>query len=555
MAERGVTSRGFVVPPYNDIWEEIQQLWKEKFGLDADLTHASVAGQFFRTIAEQLSNKGLTDSDILALWQELSDVYYAAYIDTAADNSLDMLVKYRGLTRNAALASTGVVTFWGSEGTEVPSGTRVQATNGATFATTAGGTITAKGYIDLPAQAEDTGETGNVGPGAITTCLSDPSLTVDNRVHSTQLLIAPEATQWTDLPAGHLDYYQVVTVNDIRHPLNLDTIQLKVKNPGTSQYFYQLQCVVLDHVTGVVIGKTEVQEFWLDAGAESTLSYSGEALNVSDYTQIRVALRLGESSTGTLQVKTSSVTPPTGAWYVGGTAQGGLWLSLTSTTPGYFTGGRDIETDLELVARYLLSLHRGGSARTAAILSELHKIPTLRSAQILENPTPDDFRPDGLPPYSIEVIVWGGTKDEILDALLQSKSAGIMTWGNRIGTIEDEYGQVHTFRYSRPDLVDIYLEVHLTTGVEFPVDGRDQVTNAIISVIGGVDLTGQFHTGLDVGEDVRISRLHDVIHNIAGVEGAHVYISRDNLSFNEADIAIGSREKAHTDTSLITYVL
>jgi uncharacterized phage protein gp47/JayE len=185
----------------------------------------------------------------------------------------------------------------------------------------------------------------------------------------------------------------------------------------------------------------------------------------------------------------------------------------------------------------------------------LYKIPTLRSAQIVENDTPADFRPDGLPPYSIEVIAWGGSRDEILDALLQSKSAGVATWGNRIGTVEDEYGQVHTFRYSRPTLKDVYIQVELTTDIEFPADGQDQVTNAIVEYVGGVDLSGQFHAGLGVGEDVRISKLMDVIHNISGVKGAHVYIGFDSSSLQEADLELGYREKAQTSTDLITYVV
>ncbi|MCL6597931.1 MAG: baseplate J/gp47 family protein [Alicyclobacillus macrosporangiidus] len=89
---------------------------------------------------------------------------FGAYLDNRADE--------HGLTRRAAVQATGTVTFTGTPGTLIPSGTQVSTASTDTspaivFSTTVDATITASGTVDVPVQAVEGGSSGNVSAGSI----------------------------------------------------------------------------------------------------------------------------------------------------------------------------------------------------------------------------------------------------------------------------------------------------------------------------------------------------------------------------------------------------
>jgi uncharacterized phage protein gp47/JayE len=81
--------------------------------------------------------------------------------DTAIQPYLDRHGAIWGIARKAAAFATGTCRFNGTDGTNVPSGTKIITNDGVEFETIAGGTITG-GYIDLAIKAVEAGEDGNV---------------------------------------------------------------------------------------------------------------------------------------------------------------------------------------------------------------------------------------------------------------------------------------------------------------------------------------------------------------------------------------------------------
>lgn len=81
----------------------------------------------------------------------------------------DMLLRWAaifGVQRKAATKATGQATFSGTNGTNLPSGTIVQRTDGAQYVTTAVGTVAA-GTVAVPVEAVLAGSNGNTDGAAV----------------------------------------------------------------------------------------------------------------------------------------------------------------------------------------------------------------------------------------------------------------------------------------------------------------------------------------------------------------------------------------------------
>lgn len=88
--------------------------------------------------------------------------------DTAADSDLDRVAMAYGVTRKAAAAAEGEVTFTGTPGTVIGAAVPVSTPAGVVFITVAEATIPAGGTITVSVIAALAGSRGNVGAGSVT---------------------------------------------------------------------------------------------------------------------------------------------------------------------------------------------------------------------------------------------------------------------------------------------------------------------------------------------------------------------------------------------------
>jgi uncharacterized phage protein gp47/JayE len=88
------------------------------------------------------------------------------FADTTYGQYLDRRASELGLTRKPAVKAVGSVTFSGTNGSIIPSGTEVYTADGIYFVTTADGTI-ASGVVTVAAEAKVGGANGNVQIGSI----------------------------------------------------------------------------------------------------------------------------------------------------------------------------------------------------------------------------------------------------------------------------------------------------------------------------------------------------------------------------------------------------
>jgi uncharacterized phage protein gp47/JayE len=214
------------------------------------------------------------------------------------------------------------------------------------------------------------------------------------------------------------------------------------------------------------------------------------------------------------------------------------------TNPGAFTGGRDRETDEEFRDRYYRSVDFAGGVNIDAIVSEvLQNTPGVLSAIGFENCT-DFTDANGLPPHSIELIVYGGQDADVAAAIFRRKAAGIQTYGDVVGIALGANSLTYEIRFNRPSPTPVWIKVW-DVDVDlslFPPNGRELILNALWGYIGGTGVQG-----LAIGQTVYYKRLPAVVYSVPGVLNFEMTVSMDGIQYGYDDIPIDPRHKAVTD--------
>jgi uncharacterized phage protein gp47/JayE len=204
--------------------------------------------------------------------------------------------------------------------------------------------------------------------------------------------------------------------------------------------------------------------------------------------------------------------------------------------------GREEESDEELRVRREEDLSNAGTSPVDAIRSALLQVDGVTAVTVFHNPT--DGTVDGMPPHSVEALVQGGEDQDIWDALLASVAAGIRCFGDEDGTATDAVGNVHDVAFTRPDEIEIYVDLDVEYDARsYPLDGDDQVIAAIVA----------YGDSLAAGVNVRSSAVSAPAFSVTGVLGTlNVFIGTAPSPGASTTIAIGLRERAVFDTSRVS---
>jgi len=205
--------------------------------------------------------------------------------------------------------------------------------------------------------------------------------------------------------------------------------------------------------------------------------------------------------------------------------------------------GREADTDGIMRIRRQAELAQAGSSPVDAIRAAVLALDGVTSCTVFENNT-DITDGEGVPPHAVQVLVRGGTDQDIWDCLLASVSAGTATYGLETGTALDSEGVAHTMNFSRPTEVLVYVDVTLIKDPDtYPADGDTQVKEAIVAW-GDLQATGK---------NVVSSALLARVFEVAGVLEVNLPLIDDAPAPTlTTTIAIGTRELAVYDTSRIT---
>lgn len=180
--------------------------------------------------------------------------------------------------------------------------------------------------------------------------------------------------------------------------------------------------------------------------------------------------------------------------------------------------GRDVATDEELRTLRELELSASGRTTADAIRARLLQLQDVFAVTVFVNNT-DVTDGNGLPPHSVECLVRGGEDQDIIDTIYANVAAGIATYGTTSGTAVDSEGVSHDVSFSRPDEIEVYVDITLTYDAsEYPSDGDAQVKLAIV----------EWGQKFPVGLDVRAAAVGAQAFKVAGVlDAARVEVYSD----------------------------
>jgi uncharacterized phage protein gp47/JayE len=171
--------------------------------------------------------------------------------------------------------------------------------------------------------------------------------------------------------------------------------------------------------------------------------------------------------------------------------------SIVSSTPGLasttnptaYVIGRLREEDEAYRARILSSQQSSGKGTVEAIRDDVSLVVGATTVIVIENDqiTVDG---DGRPPKSFEVIVQGGTDEDVATAIWISKPAGIETFGTTATVINDSIGTQQTINYTRPLPVHLAFLAEYTRYDEesFPAGGEATMASTVQTVTDGLGL-------------------------------------------------------------------
>lgn len=154
----GLTEKGYVRATYAEILESKIQKAKELFGEDIDTSETTPLGKYIRINAY---DQALAE-------EEIEQVYYSRFPNTATGISLDRLCVFVGLTRNPATAARYTVEVKGVAGKTVPMGFLVGTETNINFYNLNDEVIGDDGTVEITVDCTEVGEIGNVGYSAIT---------------------------------------------------------------------------------------------------------------------------------------------------------------------------------------------------------------------------------------------------------------------------------------------------------------------------------------------------------------------------------------------------
>lgn len=152
-----LTEQGFKRPIFSEILESQRQKARELFGEDIDLDEKTPLGKFIL----------ITVYDLARAYEDLENIYYSRFPNTAKGVSLDRLCPFAAITRNPPTAAEHKIKISGTAGWTVEAGTLFGTDDGVVFYNEETAEIPTAGYIETIVRCTELGTIGNVAVGDI----------------------------------------------------------------------------------------------------------------------------------------------------------------------------------------------------------------------------------------------------------------------------------------------------------------------------------------------------------------------------------------------------
>jgi hypothetical protein len=222
------------------------------------------------------------------------------------------------------------------------------------------------------------------------------------------------------------------------------------------------------------------------------------------------------------------------------------WNSCTNALDAVL--GRHDETDAELRKRRFDELTAPGASTVDSIRADVLKVPGVLQCYVFENVTLETDA-NGLPPKSIEVVIYDGTSPAADDASIaqvvwDQKPSGCETFGTIEEIVRDSLNQMQSVKFSRATVEDVWLEYDVVVDPNwFPSSGANLI-KAAAATYGA--------KYLNLGTDVFAVAFKAQAISVPGVlDVTELRLGFSSSPTGTANLTITGREIASIDTSRI----
>lgn len=462
----GITEQGLEIKRLPEVRDDLRAEANEIF---ADLVPAGdvLDTSSASTLGRLIGIASLAESD---LWEAIQEVYLAFDPNSATGIPLDNLVALAGIVRRESEPSTARVLLTGDHGITIPAGSVVTSsfTNNRFEIPT-----------NVPLDAQN----------VVGTSIGVQTVTVG-------------ATY-------ELTYSNSQNTVNVSYVAQSGDTELDILGELVDQVNQNLGTVLTANIDGNV----------MDIIADNLVTESTYNLTSNLYfDKIIKGVTVAAIENGPIEQATGTIdsisTPVLG------------WDSIQQIAPA--TVGSFRETDADLRMRFNEAKYTRGSNILDALYSDLLNLDGVQDIRIYENLS-STVDSNGLPPHSFRVLIRGGLEQEIGEAIWRNRPAGITTSGNVTVFVEDVLGNTKEVYLQRPEFVDIYVSVSVTTDEDFPPDGVEQIRSAIFEYI---------RENAEVGEDVNFSRLYTPVNSVPGHYVDFLYLDTSPSPSSTSNISI-----------------
>jgi uncharacterized phage protein gp47/JayE len=230
------------------------------------------------------------------------------------------------------------------------------------------------------------------------------------------------------------------------------------------------------------------------------------------------------------------------------------WETINNPTDGIT--GTPTETDTQFRNRYLDSVKTNSISQIGSIKANLLEIEDVQDAIVVQNDEDDPVVIDNVSinGHTIACVLFGGSDQDIIDAIGIKKPVGVPTQGNISGFYTDSsYYTNLAINFYRASQVDIEIELNITTNSNFPSDGINQIKQNIVDYFNGTfEVSPGYQTGgYGIADDVIYSRLYTPINQVIGHEVNSYLLGRLGDTLVAADTIIDLTEIATIDSTNI----
>ena len=220
---------------------------------------------------------------------------------------------------------------------------------------------------------------------------------------------------------------------------------------------------------------------------------------------------------------------------------------ITATNLDDAQVGTEVESDTDLRTRRKRFLQAGGNGTNGAVASALSNINGVTDILVIDNDTGEPVdRGEGRvprPTASIEVVVEGGSSEEIGQAIALSKSQGIKAFGDVTINVENPPSIIG---FTRVQTLDVVVDI------KYNVYDEEILPNSVEDLLKENTISFA-ETEYILGKDVLTQRIaYGSSSGVSGIGSVNVSVSLDGDNFSNEGIRIAPFQRASIDIVNIT---